>query len=880
MSPGDNNPGLSGGSSGAGFQVSKSSQPSSTSNVHFSDSESPWHYEISSNLDETYQTGGTHDADLGSFLNRPLNIATYQWTPSSQLFETFNPWALYFNNADVLQKINRFRNLRCSMCIKVMLNGNSFYYGRALLSYNPYTVNDDVTLNRAFFEQDLVGASQKPHVLLDPCSSQGAEMCLPFIYPENWFDITRPNWTDELGLCTIHDFHVLQHANGGTDPISVNIFAWCENVEMCIPTALEAQSGSADVQLDECGYPVVVYQAQGGPKKSKAKKRLTNATTDEFQKRDGLISKPASAIASAANALTMIPFISPYAKATSMVAEKVGQVARLFGYSRPNNLKDTEVIVPHYLGNLCNTDTTENLIKLSVDSKNELTIDSRVTGMNGADELTINSIASRETYFTQFDWPESATSGDHLFSVQADPMIVRTLVALPVTEIHQTALSFATSPFAFWQGTLKFRFQIVCSEYHRGRLRIVYDPNQNTDNAFNLAYSTVIDITEDRDIEYEVKWTQPRAWQSVLPMSVAAYFPRFTTDSAPPAVNTDYNNGQLSIYVVNDLATPSITPADVKVLCWVSAGDDFAVAAPSGNINTLSYFKQQAEWEVYDAQAGDETAVDIDNPIEAPSVPAFGGSMIPDDNQYLVYQGERIVSFRDLMRRYYYHSSLLNFNMFPNGGSPNSGMRTFLIQNYPKYYGWDPDGSDVAVASTAAPTAFNYARVPLFQYLAPAFVCRRGAMRVKYAFNARHESDICQNGYLSLAMGEGQNATSFVDFAALVEGYTNDSGVKAALVEKITTTSGGIVTPLSLNPVIEAEIPFYTRGQRFIPARDLKWNTGRDHFGRHVLSTFTDTSNTQDISRWDAFWSVGEDFNLSFFVGAPVMHYYNYPDPT
>lgn len=876
-SPEEGNSGPAGGSSGAGFEVSKASQITSASNVYFSDADSPWHYEISSNLDSTYNTGMTSDASLATFLSRPIKIFTTQWTPSAQLFDSFNPWKEYFDDFNVLQKLNRFRNLRCNMCLKIMLNGNPFYYGRALLSYNPYRTNDDVTLNRAFFEEDLVGASQKPHVLLDPCSSQGAEMCIPFIYPENWFDITEANWTSDLGLVTIHDFDVLQHANGGVDPISVNVFAWCENVELCIPTAAQVQSGPSDLKLDEFGYPIFEAQA-GGPKKSKSKRRMTNTNTnDEFKSRDGLISKPASAVANAANALSMIPFLAPYAKATSMVATKVGQIAKLFGYSRPNILGDTHVYVPRYAGNMSNTDAPENLVKLSVDSKNELTIDSRVNGMDGADELTIMSIASRESYVTQFDWPELAVTDSHLFSIQVDPMVLRTLSVAPVNEVHNTALSFATLPFQFWQGSIKFRFQVVCSEYHRGRLRIVYDPRQNNDESFNVAYSTVVDITEDRDFEYEVKWTQPRAWQNVRTLNGAAANVLFSTAATPPAVNTDFNNGQLSVYVLNELATPSVSPADIKILVWISAGDDFAVSVPRSELalDESSYFQQQAEWVVYDAQGDDAilatTQDESNTPVDSAPVPTFGSSYIPEDNQYLVYQGERVLSFRDLMRRYYYHTSYMN-----NTDGTGYGLRRYFLQDFPKFRGWDPNGSEVGVNSLAANAPFTYARVPLFQYLAPAFVCRRGAMRVKYILNTRPDFVSGTTATISRIDTPGVNQTGYSNIATA--STLLDSGAKAIFAEALGTGSGAFVTPIGNNPTFELELPFYTRGQRFVPARDITWNTGRDHYGRHSLSSFADFNTTSDSSRWDAYWSVGEDFNLSCFVGAPVM--FTYSDPT
>lgn len=925
--------------SGAGFEVSKSSQVTSAQNVYFTDADSPWAYHVSSELDSTYQLGSTSDASLGDFLSRPLLIASYQWTPSAQLFQTFNPWELYFANTQVLAKMNHFRNFRCSMCLKIMLNGNSFYYGRAILSYNPYFVNDDVTRDRAFFEQDIVGASQKPHVLLDPCSSQGAEMCLPFVYPENWFDITVANWEASMGKCVIHDFDVLNHANGGNDPITVNIFAWCENVELCIPTTNTAQGGDFQVELDEFGYPVSpVYQeqAKGGPKKNRPKRKMNNTSGDsgmssgggnngggsEF-KRDGMISKPATAIANAANALSMIPMIAPYAKATSMVATKVGQIARLFGYSRPQVVTDIQPYVPRFTGNITNTDSPEVVQKLSVDTKNELTIDSRVTGMDGSDELTIHSIASRESYLTQFAWPETAAQDTFLFSIQVDPMLLRNLSAAPVNEIHQTALGFASTPFSYWQGSIKFRFQIVCSEYHRGRLRIVFDPNQIFSTDFNLTYSTVIDITEDRDFEYEVKWVKPRAWQSIRTLSDATSAGLFT-DTVPLDPSETNSNGALNVYVLNELATPSMSAADVTVLVWVSAGDDYAVAMPRSwsGLNSTSYFQEQGNWvsnvknppnaprldpqiaprdppppdfvvvdpkwghthpddrvwygadgEVYDAQATDQmvSAHDESNaPSHPGEVPNMGAPSIPQDNQYLVYQGERIVSFRDLLRRYHYHTSL----MVDSDVATKTGIKSYVLPNFPKYRGWDPNGSEAGTDSLAGVSPYNFCAQTLVNYLAPAFVTRRGSMRWKYVYNGPTAGG---NAAATVARWDVPTLP-LVGWDNLSDATgANNGGQKRLLLQNQLTGSGAQVMPLNNNPVFEVELPFYTNGQRFVPARDIQYNTGRPHYAHTVAATADDTT-TNGLSRFDAYVATGEDFNLSFFVGAPVI--FTYPDPS
>lgn len=858
------------------YSVSKASQQISTENVHFVDGDTPWSYDISSSPDSTTQLAGFSDAQLGSFLGRPIKIKEFQWVPrSARLFETFNPWTEFFTNSDVLEKINRYRNLRCNLRMKMLINGNSFYYGRALVSYNPYLIKDDVTLVRGFFEQDIVGASQKPHFLLDPTTSQGGEMLLPFLWPENFLDITQPNWHANMGRVTIHDFDILRHANGGTDPITVTVFVWAEDVVLSVPTTTQVQSGSADRVLDEFGFPTYEEQASGRKKMGPMKKVNNTRSNDEFVK-DGLISKPASAVANAANALSMIPVISPYAKATAMVATRIGQIAKIFGYSRPQVLEDTKPYVPRYMGNLSNSDTPETLVKLSLDSKNELTIDTRVMGLGGEDELAISAIAQRPSFWQQFDWTEAATTDTLLASMLVTPALVRTLSASPVNEVHPTALAFASSPFSAWQGSIKFRFNVVCSEYHRGRLRIVYNPRTNNSGAvpYNQVYSTTIDISEDRDFEYEVKWADIRAWNVVLGADAAPSYLTFNTAGTVAAGNS-LDNGSLSVYVVNELATPSNVDASVKIQVWVSGGDDIAFAVPSvDGLKNISYFQEQSEIAPFVPQADEapvlatsmdeSNAPDCSNPLETFG---SGADMIKADNQYLVYQGERIMSFREMLRRYHYHASY-----WPGDQGTGTRMVAMDLSDFPYYRGWDPNGPDNGTSSILLPRPYSFCNMTLLNYLTPAFVMRRGALRHKAILIDKnvggHSSSfgVARHNFLGTANG----MTSHPLNGALV------GNRRSRMLETLRGSLGGTaLTPAFNNPCLEYETPFYTAGQRFVSARDLDYYAGINP--SHELTTeIKDTDSELDI-RVDKYISTAEDFQLGLFIGAPVYYVYNNP---
>ncbi len=862
---------------GPSFTTSKTPAVESTQNVHFLDGDTPWTYDVTATPDETSKLTGFDDAGLGEFLSRPVKIRQYQWTPGSQLFAQFNPWTDFFDNADVKEKINRFRNLRCNLCLKVMINGNSFYYGRALLSYNPYTYNDDVTANRSYFVQDIIAASNKPHLLIDPCSSEGGKMCLPFIYPENYVDITSFLWTEFLGNCTIHDFDILQHANGGTDPITVSIFAWAEDVSLIIPTTVQTYQAQSDstsaVQLDEFGFPLPFeLQAQNKSKKKAVKKVNNTQKSDEFTS-DGLISKPASAISKAADMLTMVPYIGPYAKATSLVADKIGKIARIFGYSRPAVLSDIVPYIPRYCGNVCNSDAPEAITKLSVDSKNELSIDTRTMGLGGADELTINSIASRMTYWRQFDWPETATTDSLLASMAVQPFCIDTVSAAPVTEIHSTALAFAACPFEAWQGSIKFHFKVICSEYHRGRLRLVYNPLTCNAGpvAFNQVYSTIIDISKDREFDYECKWTNVKAWAECKGIEDAVGETYFNT-AANVTGGTGFDNGTLSVYVVNELATPSVTPANIKIQVWVAAGDDFAVAVPSSNLRKLSIFQQQAEMSPPDGQLASDSD-NSNNPVGGGEIETYGTTDAPlmqDENQYLVYQGERIVSFKDLLRRYQYSNSY-----FP--ATQGTGFRYYNLycSGMPAYRGWDPNGFDLAVDSTAANSKFNFSSETLLNYLSPAFVCRRGSLRHKWIVGGLRATT--GDSLLTITRSPVANGLPWFEGFRSLDSAIHGDRRKQLLGMGRATLNGSSIVPTRLNNAAEIEIPYYTIGQRFTPARHVSVITEGDNQQIEVAYE-VGTGSAESNTRLEQWVSVGEDFTLGMFVGAPIM--YSYVDPT
>eukprot|EP00997_Jenningsia_sp_PLL12_P009797 NODE_683_length_1513_cov_105.391393_g563_i0.p1 GENE.NODE_683_length_1513_cov_105.391393_g563_i0~~NODE_683_length_1513_cov_105.391393_g563_i0.p1 ORF type:complete len:367 (+),score=-15.17 NODE_683_length_1513_cov_105.391393_g563_i0:66-1103(+) len=339
-------------------------------------------------------------------------------------------------------------------------------------------------------------------------------------------------------------------------------------------------------------------------------------------------------------------------------------------------------------------------------------------------------------------------------------------------------------------------------------------------------------------------------------------------DAAPVTVGGLYDNGSISVYVVNELATPSISAADVKIQVWVAAGDDFAVAVPTTkNLSLMSLHAQQAEVAPGEALASAEDT--SNSPGCVAEVQSFApGESIPEDNQYLVYQGERIVSLREMLRRYNYHTSY-----WPGGDGTTASSRiiAYNVHNFPFYRGWETNGQDTAT-STLGTAGYNFCGTTLLNYLTPAFACRRGGLRHKAILT-------------TVGGSTRQNAFAVARHNILGKANTIDEHLQTGVngdrrSERLSLMASGLggthVTTAGTNPVLEYETPFYTAGQRFLPAR--KVNLYDELEMAHELSCDVPGSTADNAYRIDRYVSIAEDFQLGMYVGAPII--YNYADPT
>jgi hypothetical protein len=802
--------------------------------------------------DETFDTVAVEDSGLGAFLARPVRIYEAGWGTgaTSGINTTFNPWNLFFTNPAVLNKINNFNNLKCKLHVKFVINGNSFLYGRLLCAYEPMHQQNQLSIG-GLVAKSLIPLSQRPHILLNPTTNEGGSMELPFVWYNNYLNIPRQQW-NEMGEISISSLNELRHATGERGSTDVTVYAWVSDLVLTTPTALPSQSKSMG--------------------KKKPKKTVSFNTKDEYG--TGIVSKPASAVAAAAGWLKNMPVVGPYARATQMIATSVGETARLFGYSRPTDVCPTTYTKLISANSYANVDKGDTPMKLSLDSKCEVTIDPRVMGAEGGDHQGIYDLVQRQSLLTTATWetePLGGTVGTSLFVANVTPSICGTTTA--GTVIYNTPMSWMSQLFGHWHGSIIYRFQVVASNFHKGRLLLTYDPNQFTSTEENIVYTEVIDISLNRDFEVEIGWGSSLPFLRIRQCGadLGGIQEEFRTDDIALPFNALFCNGQLNLSILNELTSPgdnTVAPA-IDINVYVKGSDDLKFAVPNADfIRNLSIRPLNSQSEVVGVDALTDKGNMENSPEETLAMSLNTENSNAVDHLTEVFFGEHIVSLKDLFRRYCFHAP-----WFLAGHDDNNEHFMYLKDKvFPWYRATMPPGTpgimqynDVFTDTYHVSPAIT---TPL-TYCAPSFIGWRGAMRKKLIWNMKNDN---QSAIVSCTRYPKDNFTP----AARYENYDNEIEFLASGNSYIDSYNGAEYTYTRNTGTLEVEFPYYSEKRFSSPRIYLPAEIQSETYEYCVNTSYSGgTAGDQGILK--EFISTGEDFTLMFFINVPIMYKLNFP---
>lgn len=792
-------------------------------------------YTSSAGWSRNYNQGQRELMTIDDFFRRPVEIDSFNISIGTSLSTSYPVWDLYTLNPAVRSKLRNYSYLTGNLHVVVAVSGSPFHYGRLLLSYQPYPQRN---LNISNHEAAIsISTSQRPlflnylsqapgSVTLDVKNNKPIEMICPFISTKPMHRLFNSDAAALAGASSYHDLeeagslyiYSINDINAVTttaSPVSVQIYAYMTEVQLGCPTATQvgviteaAIGDSFDddslnfIQLDE-----------------RCVRTEADEKGDEIDR--GPVERFTSGAANVANALSVIPAIAPLAKASGMVFSGLSSLCAYFGWSRPVIIDNTIFVKNRPFCSTAQTIGSETVEKISLVQKQELTVDPRCVASEH-DEMTIKYICAVESYLETFSWaPTDTLMASSIWKCRINPAL-DTIFRDTTKDYYQpTALSFASSPFRFWRGDITYRFEIVCSAYHRGKLAFYYEPNIaqevliDADISLNKNFVHILDIQETQCIEFCIGWASPRAWNLCLGNGSSILN---TVEFSPSGSSYEYVNGYIGVVPFTDLQSPDDSTIEINV--YVRSDDMHFNCVTAQNLPTERLVKTECE-EVscFDLN---ESSASLD--------------YISD-----FHFGEEPLSFRSVLKRYSmsYEETI--------GAGLATDVSVKVVRN-------------IFPVAQPAYGASGYTDGTILEYLPYAYLGMRGGIRKR----------------LRLRTDSGVMGTLDRVVVSLVNMSTSTNQTLAWDPQLARTFQRGsaIFVP-DTNGGVEVEFPFYTNNYFIYSFCDDYVGTGNEvndmveTWYKRYMAYFDTSDNASTINTFQEDTATAEDFTFLRYMGAP-----------
>lgn len=804
------------------------------------------------------------DASIANFLSRPTVIYNTTWTTGAGIDVNVPVWLNFFDTTIMKNKLANYAYIRCDLKIKILINASPFYYGLAAAIYTP--LPNTLSAPIAGTTTDLIPLSQRPLVWLYPQESRGGVITAPFYYPQTWLELKNAVNFTNMGSLNLKTYVDLANANSvaGTD-CDIIVYAWAENVYLCAPTydaVMQSSSSKNGRKVSELptnismGGPQCDNTGSNNPagKKASSKAALTNANTG------GSVSTPLRNLASyadtAANGLDAVgqSGVGAIARGISATAKAGASVAQSFGHTDSPLISNVAGFKSLPFHAFASSEISEPRDKLSFDPKCSLTKACEAADIVTRSDTTIASLAARESYLHQFTWQATDTYNSLLWAVANSPNLMNVEGAGASAIYNMTPAAWLTRPFKYWRGDICYRFRFICTQYHRGRIRITWDPTDDLDlipDTSSSNYNRIVDISEDVDVVVKVPYLKSTAMMEVSKINA----PRFGTAGSANSATTD--NGQLSLRVLTQQTSPVVS-ADITVVvsCWV---ENLIVSNPTN----IPHFQHYAVQSLSKYQEG------------KPAMPLFDGTVTSSDF-FQEYAGENVTDILQVMRR----KNLHRYDYFTPSTTDAEVEIGMLFRRVPIYNGFDPNGVDVANEQVGVGTApYNFCSNNALNWFRIAFISMRGSINWTFNISGGHYVEYTQLQRYTFAITSARETAS----NTLTTDSANQKKGKFFFVNTASGTSGLSLTNTRTQTSLSVAAPMFSRykWQLNAPA----WATLGDSFEDSESDnlfwsamTYPATGLNPGDLQLISYVSAGEDFSLQFFLNVPTLYHDINPD--
>jgi len=778
--------------------------------------------------------------ELSKYLERPILLRSQNYFDSGTSVIVGAPYSVVYGTLSSRAKMSGYTLLRTGYKFTIVTNGNPFWVGRMRVSWVPHVAG------MSAIETTMGRLSNLDGVDIDISANSTHEMVIPYssMYPN--FSLQTSGTVNQQGSLVMRSY-------------------------MNASTVGTASLSNSDIRFD-------IYVSLVDPVLSVLNPTLLalESTFENFPR--GILSGTATMIAKTSDKLGKIPGLG-YMATVSKVADTLGKVANVFGFSKPANLLnpiDTQLTL---FKNSQYTEGTDSGGKLCLDPKCEAIIDPAYLGTTAEDEMSIMYLIRKWSFLTTVLWSTSDAVNTVLEKVIAVPCHYNKYTSGTFTDIaHQyTSLGYVSLPFQYWRGSIEVRIEIIKSMYHKGILRVFYQP-------MGISGSPTGDLTQNAFVVFIDLETYTEAVDIIIPWSLPQDF-EYVTARYPGQAQGSNNNGRLEVSVHRKLSSP-ISTTSVGVKFSIRGGKDFELAYPSSYkiIDYCGLPPVDAEDVTDTPNFFQDFLVNQVPPTSSFSVGAYtsypiGAGVAPGDvvNQstYVMgpladvpsmagaHFGEKITSVRSLIKRVSYYTSILPY--FDDGANYDTTLNAVDIFGV----------SDVPIApgayyDTVGRSCFNMNAWTFDSYFRRLYTYSTGGIRYKVIYRS-HDGVV--QPYVRVFRGHANTGSFFNKLWCVSEGYgtLEEYSWFAHLVLNAMSIHGEILyKPNSLGG-IEFEIPQGTLGRAHIISNEDKYR--QIIGGAYVALSPSFAPDNKPLI--DVYQGAADDTTYYGYRGVPMLYRYS-----
>lgn len=803
-----------------------------------------------------------HIAALDVFRN-PLLLSTTTWAstqvPGTEIASFSFPQV--FESTLILSTIysmllQMYSYFKFEANIRVVINATKFHSGKLIVCYDPVQTTGSVEK-----PLNIYSASCLPNIIIDAADSNSGVIDIPFEHILSYMSTNSTEPAPQMGTVHLLVLNSLGAAAATPPSIQVNTFVYCTNVGLEVPIRPHRVTFTS---LAEAPF---VTEGFMSALSTAANMAGSSSSSEGGGKFSNLVSKGVTGLQGVGGAISgTIDNLKTgnFSGMLSSIGDGLKSALGIFNLDKPAlpDVKIGNMLAPVApLAHMKGVDTSVRLGPTNVGGYLESDFSSAPS-----DELAIPQIIRRPTLADQIPWLATQVEGTQIFKIPVHPGYCNYSSVpgkLPAAFLlNPTYLSYLSTFYDQWKGSLNFRFDFASSQFHSGRLQFVFEPNSKLDplippattvQDFSNSPEVIFDLRENKTVSINI----PYVSTTVRKFSRSGPFvaDRLTTDEADL-----YMLGYLYINVLTPLVAPDNVAADISFNVYVSAGEDFSLHVPRIPIDFM-FANDIARWP-NEPPFVTESAASSDTPSRTTLVPD-GHSIIKGTNKISLSDpyAEACADVRDLARRY-----CLKYT----GGLPlvPTTRPSTGVQTYPRHEGYlmidtsmssGPTGTGIGAGLVLNSRDFLYCMSRLYAFWT-------GSYRFKFIPSVSRTVPLRATGtYLISGLKTiPSDPTPFDVFSGAYTGHPAHT------------------TLCSQDVALELEVPYYSPYQQLLThihsLGDSNLHTIKNGLLNVYLST-TDISQLpldnaeppRPVVDFDLYRAAGDDFMFRFLVSPPQI---------